>query len=54
MKLLYEHQVGPIQADELARAGRNSDASVVGQLAVQIRSMRQCLGVTHYKMALAA
>ena len=54
MNLLYKHQVALIQADELARAGHDSDASVAGELAVQIRSMRQCLGVTHYELALAA
>ena len=54
MNLLYKHQVALIQANELARAGRGSDASVVGELAVQIRSVRQCLGVPHYDMALAA
>ena len=54
MKLLYKHQVALIQADELARARRGSDSSVAGELAVQIRSVRQCLGVSHYDMALAA
>ena len=54
MKLLYKHQIALIQADELVRAGRDSDASIAGELAVQIRSMRQCLGATHYEMALAA
>lgn len=54
MKLLYKHQVALIQADELARAGHDSDTSIAGELAVQIRRVRQCLGVTHYEMALAA
>jgi hypothetical protein len=54
MNLLFKHQVALIQADERARAGHVSDASIAGELAVQIRSMRQCLGVTHYNMALAA
>ena len=54
MKLLYKHQVALIQADESMRAGHDSDASVAGELAVQIRTVRQCLGVTHYEVALAA
>ncbi|WP_309623288.1 hypothetical protein [Novosphingobium sp.] len=54
MKLLYKHQVALIQADELSRAGHDSDTSIAGELAVQIRRVRQCLGVTHYEMALAA
>lgn len=48
-KLLFDHQVALIRADEARRSGSKPDRSEVATLYQRLRSLRGQLGVSEYQ-----